>query len=99
MKEIVYDFNEFCDAVDKAMPIHYSCFHRSLDRYGVVREVQFVVYGISKRHGKVLAFEVVRRYDGCCGEKERKERLKKIIDEFVGKFADPLKATEGRWEP
>lgn len=39
MREIVYDFEEFRARVDRGKPIHHSCWHRLVDKYGARQKV------------------------------------------------------------
>ena len=89
MKEVVYDFEEFKAKVDSSKPIHHSCWHKALDEYGIIYEVEFKVYGISK-DGNLLIFEF--------RDKKFGEKLKDVYQKLVEKFAKPLGSTEGRWE-
>ena len=99
MREVVYDYKEFCKKVDIDKPIHHYFLHKSLDQYGCIREIKIVIFGLSKKHGHILKFETVERFDGVCSNKELNERMKAIIMKFVDNFAVPLGSTEGRFEP
>ena len=97
MKEVVYDFEEFKAKVDSSKPIHHSCWHKAVDEYGIIHEVEFKVYGISK-DGNLLIFEFRDKVDLIKGDKKFGDKLKEVYEKLVEKFAKPLGSTEGRWE-
>lgn len=93
MKEIVYDFKEFQDNVDRTRPIHYSAIRKLIDKEGVFYEVICQLTGVHKNDNYILIFE--RRADFSIAEREKQ---KEILKKFKQKYADPLNATEGRWK-
>lgn len=95
MKEVVFDYGEFCSKVDRAKPVHHMAVLKPLDRYGVIHECRFMLSGVS-RDGHVLVFEAVHRFDGV--GQERNAKAKEIYSQLAEKYAKPLGSTEGRWE-
>ena len=97
MKEVVYDFEEFKAKVDLSKPIHHSAWVKVVDQYGVVRQLEFKIFGISESRGNIVVFEVRELFQGF--GKEGNQKAKEIYEKFVEKYAKPLGSTEGRWEP
>jgi hypothetical protein len=54
MKEFVYDFREFKEKVSTVDPIHHSCTGSFIDREGLIYELTFRIYGVSKQGGHII---------------------------------------------
>ena len=108
MKEVVYDFEEFKAKVDSSKPIHHEGFTKALDKHGILHEVLFRMYGVSK-DGHLLVFEHRELLDSLnipkefCkthnAYKDLQIYAKHVYEKLVEKYAKPLGSTEGRWEP
>jgi len=107
MKEVVYDFDEFREKVSTTDPIHHSCVGRYLDEEGIVYEITFRIYGVSKEGKHIIIFETKRRIDTLSKEFNEKwskgsfheqlnAAIKTLLGEFKKKYAIPIGSTEGR---
>lgn len=108
MKEVVYDFEEFKEYVDLSKQIHHQAVRKPIDRHGLIHELVFRMYGVSK-DGHLLVFEHRELLDSLnipkefCkthnAYKDLQIYAKHVYEKLVEKFAKPLGSTEGRWEP
>jgi len=109
MKEFVYDFDEFKEKASTDKPIHHSCMGRYIDREGIVYELTFRIYGVSKEGGHIIIFEAKRRLDTLSKEFNEKwsqenfhdqlnAAIKITLDELKKTYAAPIRSTEGRLE-
>ena len=110
MKEIVYDFDEFKNKVSMGSPIHHSCVGRFADKQGILYNLTFRVYGVSRDGSHILIFETTRRLDTLSKgfnekwtEGDFHSRLniaiKDTLEELRKTYAVPIGSTEGRLEP
>lgn len=102
MREIVYDFKEFKAKVDTSKPIHHNCIGKETgDKYGLLYDIDFYIYGISKS-GHIIVFQCRRRLDKIRDVPSEMQGAEgkywhQIYNELVEKFAKPLGSTEGEW--
>jgi len=90
MKEIVYDYKEFCERVSKEKPIHYS-FKIISGKYSL-NTIVLSIQGInSKDNNMILGFEITV---GDIHHSDVREIVKRLKKTYVA----PLNATEGRYE-
>lgn len=95
MREVVFNYQEFCSKVDRAKPVHHSGHIQSVRGVPFLYKVAFRIYGVSK-DGHVIVFEDIQRVDGV--GQELNEKVKALYSQLTEKFAKPLGSTEGRWE-
>lgn len=90
MKEIIYDYDEFKNAIDLQGPLHHVGERKCIDKHGIFYEIIFRIYGISKKNRHIVIFEARHRTTIM----EEKQHQKKYID-MTEKWAKPIGSTEG----
>ncbi len=92
MKEILYNYEEFKNNVDKTKPIHHSAKIKT--RNGFFYKLIFRLYGVNKNNSNIIIFEAQKTSTFADIEQQQKEYLN-----FVEKYAKPLGSTEGALVP
>lgn len=90
MKEVIYDFEEFKNAIDLQGPLHHVGERKCIDKQGIFYEIIFRIYGVSKKDGHIVIFEAMKRTTIL----EEKDHQKDYVA-MVDKWAKPIHSTEG----
>jgi len=105
MKEVIYDYKEFCEKIDKEKPIHHNCQGRYVDTLQTVYQMQFKIYAVAKQGDHIILFEVDSNIDTQSidfikqfAKIGKGPGLQTLYTGLIEKYAKPLNSTEGRLE-
>ncbi|MCR8488938.1 MAG: hypothetical protein NDP23_05250 [Crenarchaeota archaeon] len=90
MREVIRNFEEFKERINRAKPMHHS--GTIIAKGDFIHRLVFRIYAIDKDNGHVIIYETQKASPFADAEQLQDEYRR-----LVEKYAKPLGSTEGAW--